>query len=217
MDEAELPRNASFCAHAISSLDKLMVVPDAEHDVRFADNPLVRGPSHLRFYAGVPIVTSNGEALGTLCVAAPAARTLSPEQEHALAALARQVMARLEESERRFEAFLDNSPAVAFVKDEAGRIVYVNKLFERRFGMTADDWRGKDDFELWPEAVARTLREHDTLVLVGDETVELIESVPNSDGDVDYWLLAHLQVPTGLQRAQAARGHGCGHHGHAAL
>lgn len=96
-------------------------------------------------------------------------------------------MARLEESEGRFEAFLDNSPAVAFVKDEAGQMVYVNRPFERRFGMTKDDWQGKDDFELWPEAVARTLREHDTLVLAGDETVELIESVPNADGDVDYW------------------------------
>lgn len=96
MDEAELSRDVSFCAHAILSPDKLMVVPEAQHDVRFADNPLVTGPAHLRFYAGAPLVTAAGDALGTLCVAAPVARTLSSEQEHALAALARQVMGQLE-------------------------------------------------------------------------------------------------------------------------
>ncbi len=96
MDEAEFPRDASFCAHAILSPDKLMVVPDAQHDVRFADNPLVTGASHLRFYAGAPLFTLDGDALGALCVAAPVARALSSEQEHALAALARQVMGQLE-------------------------------------------------------------------------------------------------------------------------
>lgn len=50
LDEAEFPRDASFCAHAILRPDKLMIVPEARHDVRFADSPLVTGPARLRFY-----------------------------------------------------------------------------------------------------------------------------------------------------------------------
>ncbi len=192
----ELPREMSFCTHAILTPRELTVVLEPRRDPRFADNPFVLGEPHIRFYAGAPLVTSEGAALGTLCVADQVPHTLSLEQEHALEALARQVMAqlelrrtveRLEESERRFETFLDNSPAIAFVKDEAGRMVYVNKPFERRFGMTANDWRGKDDFELWPEAVARTLHGHDARVLAENKTVELVESMPGLDGELNYW------------------------------
>src|SRR3989449_2626822 len=64
----------------------------------------------------------------------------------------------LRESEDRFHAFMDNSPAVAFVKDEDGRFVYVNQLFERFFKLTRLQWLGKTDFDLWPEETARQLR-----------------------------------------------------------
>jgi DNA-binding NtrC family response regulator len=57
----------------------------------------------------------------------------------------------LRESEDRFHAFMDNSPAVAFVKDEDGRFVYVNQVFERFFKLTRLQWLGKTDFDLWPE------------------------------------------------------------------
>lgn len=93
---AERPRDVSLCAYAILNPQELTVVPDAPKDARFAANPLVTGPEQLRFYAGAPLVTEAGEALGTLCVTAPVARTLNPEQAFALSALARQVMAQLE-------------------------------------------------------------------------------------------------------------------------
>lgn len=196
LDEVELPREVSLCAHAIMTPDELTVIPELRHDVRFSANPLVTGPSGLQFYPGAPLVTSAGEALGTLCVADRVSHALSPEQVHALAALARQVMTllelrrtvqKLETSEGRFATFLDKGPAIAFVKDEAGRMVYVNKPFERRFGMTTDDWQGKNDFELWPEETARALRAHDELVLAGDATLELVETVPGADGELNYW------------------------------
>lgn len=64
----ELPRETSFCAHAILNPAQTLYVPDATRDPRFADNPLVVGDFGLRFYAGAPIIGSSGHALGALCV-----------------------------------------------------------------------------------------------------------------------------------------------------
>lgn len=68
LDAKETPRAVSFCGHAIHSADPF-IVPDARRDPRFADNPLVTGPPHVRSYLGLPLVIANGAfALGTLCV-----------------------------------------------------------------------------------------------------------------------------------------------------
>ena len=91
----ETPRDISFCGHAIGQANPF-VVPDAGTDERFADNPLVTGEPHIRFYAGIPLVTPEGHGIGTLCVIDRVPRTLRPDQEHALAILSRQVLVRLE-------------------------------------------------------------------------------------------------------------------------
>lgn len=67
VDVAETPRDQAFCAHAILGRD-LMIVPDASQDPRFRENPLVTGDMHLRFYAGAPLITRRGFAIGTLCL-----------------------------------------------------------------------------------------------------------------------------------------------------
>jgi GAF domain-containing protein len=95
MTISETSRDISFCAHAITS-DGILIVPDATKDDRFKDNPLVAGGQKIRFYAGAPLVTPDGHALGTLCVLDNKPRTLRPEQQQALRVLAHHVMTQLE-------------------------------------------------------------------------------------------------------------------------
>lgn len=91
----ETSRDISFCAHAIKQQD-LFIIPDATQDLRFANNPLVISDPKIRFYAGAPLITPDGHALGTLCVLDKVPRELREEQKRALRVLARHVMGQLE-------------------------------------------------------------------------------------------------------------------------
>ena len=87
IDLAETPRDWAFCSHAIVQEEPLMV-EDASRDARFAANPLVTGPLHVRFYGGVPLVDAGGHALGTLCVLDREPRRLRAREIKALRELA---------------------------------------------------------------------------------------------------------------------------------
>ena len=212
VDLAESPRAISFCAHAILG-DALFEVPDATKDERFRDNPLVTGEHHVRFYAGAPLLTPDGQRLGTLCVIDRQPRQLSDSQRHALTALARQVMtllelrrnvAQLEQSNRElhdsreeFRGFMDNSPIVAFSKDAQGRMIYGNKTWEKTFGFAINRVLGQTDFDWLPHEIATALRKTDALVLSENRVIQAIEEVPTPTNPRCEWLVFKFPIGVG--------------------
>jgi two-component system, cell cycle sensor histidine kinase and response regulator CckA len=140
-----MSREASFCAHAILQPD-VFVVPDAALDLRFADNPLVTGETRVRFYAGVPLTTSGGHAIGVLCVMDRAPRPLSSPQRETLPIVGRQVLAQLDlrrqtrdltEREARLRFVTDSAPVGLVVLNQDRRYVYVNSAYHAMFDLPA--------------------------------------------------------------------------------
>jgi PAS domain S-box-containing protein len=95
LDAKETPRYVSWCGHTILG-DDIFEIPDSELDERFKDNPLHTGAPHVRFYAGAPLITSNGFKLGTLCVIDSEPKSLTEQQKSILRKLANQVMILIE-------------------------------------------------------------------------------------------------------------------------
>jgi signal transduction histidine kinase len=95
LDVVEIPRDWAPCAHAVATGESI-VCPDMQADPRFADNPLVKDPPNLRFYAGMALVTPRGNVLGTLAVIDIVPRVLTQFQQDALALIARQIVDQLE-------------------------------------------------------------------------------------------------------------------------
>jgi|GEM_PF-290043 len=105
-EAGEIPRDVAMCDLAIRTPETVLVVEDASKHELFRHFPLVTGPSHLRFYAGAPLLTQDGHALGTLCVADTEPRTLSESQARHLKALARLVVQLLEARRRELDGQL---------------------------------------------------------------------------------------------------------------
>ena len=221
LDATETPRSDAFCAHAILK-SEVLVVPNAADDVRFADNPLVTGDPHIRFYAGAPLETEDGYRLGTLCVLDLKPRLPEPGQINALQALAKQVVELLElhrakrelvaareelrarslelnETEARFRAFMEFSPCAAFIKDSAGRLMFANRHCEDLWHLTPGQWLGKTVAELWePEIAARTQKVDEEILATGISAETVIEAPIFPDGVLRHFLLNKFRFPNGV-------------------
>lgn len=122
-DSRETTRDIAFCEHAIRQPSRMLEVKDARSDSRFADNPLVVAGPRIRFYAGMPLVTPAGHAVGTVCVWDTAPRELEPAQRAALESLARVAMHIIEahgrETTLQRQLMLEQAIGDASVRSEA--------------------------------------------------------------------------------------------------
>lgn len=120
----ETPRDYAFCAHAINSPSEILTVKDSREDDRFADNPLVTGYPNVIFYAGVPLVNSEGFSLGTICVIDNAPRELTANQLESLRALSHQVV-KLFEFKRINESLKESQKEIQIRNSELEQFAYV--------------------------------------------------------------------------------------------
>jgi PAS domain S-box-containing protein len=213
LETKETPRGISFCTHAMLR-DDLMQILDATQEPQFANNPLVTGEPHIRFYAGQPLKSEEGLPLGTLCVIDTEARPhgLTKFQREGLEVLAQAVMRRLrsrrhstaakrEHDERvaYLHTFADSIPAIAWSATPEGHFEYFNKRMVDFTGLP-DDQTGTafhpDDWvkasAIWQKSlktgeiyeVEHRLRRHD-----GEYRWMISRAVPvrDSEGSIVRW------------------------------
>ncbi|MFX0145687.1 MAG: EAL domain-containing protein [Candidatus Hodarchaeota archaeon] len=154
LDLQEISRDVSFCTHTVLA-DAVTVVHDTSQDPRFQQNPLVIGPPHVRFYAGVPLRTPEGFAFGTLCIMDRIPRHLNGEQTAALCDLAGMVMGELDvrvsmaktlaaEDERRmgdeqYRELFENANDIVYTHDLQGNFTSINKAAQRITGYEREE------------------------------------------------------------------------------
>lgn len=210
---SETPRSSAFCAHAIEGQDTL-VIPDAQADPRFADNPLVVGEPRIRFYAGHPLRSPEGLALGTLCIIDRRPRQLTDAEHDLLTVLARQAevelhlrqagllerAARLElaevqasmaavreelaASEHRYRALVEGA-SMALLVHVDGEIRFANSAAAELHGAPSPAAMvGRSIYDTVPERDRPALRQRVELVTAGGRVRDLRRPLCRDDGSV---------------------------------
>lgn len=189
IEGAGSPREHAICDHAIRQPGKLFEVGDLPADPRFADNPFVTGDVNARFYAGMPLVTPGGQAIGTVCVIDHAPRTLSEPQRLALESLARLAMNLMEAAkrERDHRRAADLEPAARAVHDGQPYSIAI---------LQVQDFAGAVE-RLGDRAVEKTLHRLDALL---DEAMRPGDSVSRVTGTGESVALLHGEVDMALEK-----------------
>lgn len=160
MKVSELPRDTSFCGHAINN-SETFIVEDAKIDLRFMSNPHVLGEGQVRFYAGAPLITTEGFAIGTLCVSDQKPLQLSPEQINSLEILARQVVLNFERKRIDRETRIQKIFFINIVDVIPQLISYIDSNYNYLFRNSA--------YQKWFKLSDKDLEEVSIRKLFGDE------------------------------------------------
>jgi len=215
IEASETARDISFCGHAIHG-NLLFEINNAQDDERFFDNPLVTGAPNIRFYAGMPLVTAEGYALGTLCVIDQQPRILTDQQKASLAALARQVMKLLEsriaikkmallteEIDKKAAlniALLDSTDACIFSFSIDGIVQKFNLASQKLLGYTEDEVVGIASLATFLDPLELKARAQMTGVVSTTGTIDAIKVVlayeKLQQSETQEWRYVHKNTST---------------------
>lgn len=194
IDPEEVPRSISFCDHTVKH-DGVMVVSDATRDERFAASPMVTGPYHIRFYAGITLRDAEGFALGTLAVADTMPRGITGQQKDSLERLAGIALDRMELRKAQFE-LRETVAAVEIARQHAvsdsAELRQVINCLPQGIALLDDDnrlilWNGNYE-KMFPET-ARHFEPGASIEFIYRKYLETIRHNPKmKDVDEEQWL-----------------------------
>ncbi|MGY3215014.1 PAS domain S-box protein [Mucilaginibacter sp. HD30] len=204
LDIDQTPRADAFCNYTILN-DELLEVDNAAEDETFKDNPLVTGSSHIRFYAGAPLIDPDGHRLGSLCVIDTVPRKLNEQQRDALRTLADEVMSHLLlrkqkqalekslEAHKEFYNLFNSSPEIHYIAGADSNIEFINDAVTNILGYTPQQAIGRS---LWEFVVSKNREQFLPLIEMAMETgrpFELETQTISASGEAKWigWCAIH--------------------------
>ncbi|HKX60661.1 MAG TPA: PAS domain S-box protein, partial [Verrucomicrobiae bacterium] len=204
IDRPEMQAGHGFCLHTIEG-SGVLVVENALTDPRFKETELVAGSAQIRFYAGVPLLTPDGQPVGTLCVMDRAPGQLKPDEAESLSILSRQVVTqlelrrystelartadehrsieqRLQATESFYQSLVETLPQNILRKDAQGRFTFANRRFCQSIGRPLEEVLARTDFDLFPPDLAAKYHRDDLRVMTTQENLDTIEAHQGSNG-----------------------------------
>jgi len=198
LDMSETPREDSFCQYALQHSKEVLVVNDTWDDKRFENNPYVQGDPNIRFYAGAPLETPNGNVLGTLCILDRKPRSVSESQKRALQLLAKKAMDYLNSR----KLILEQKEHIEFsalklkkLTDQAPGIIY--QLEMTQDGNISFDFISKGIANLHPKLDPEVLKNSPRIalsVIHPDDLPVLRKSIRNSFDNLTEWIVEYRVI-----------------------
>lgn len=204
------PLERTFCNIAMNSSRRgPLIIEDVANDPVFAASLPAQTFPTIGSYVGVPITLSDGTVQGTLCASDPQPVRVSQYQAQLLSVLSRLLATQIERDhelearhriEDRFNAFMDNSPAVAYMKDQDGRYVYANRHWYEAFDHEPNWIIGKTDFDYLDPTTARAVQDEDRSVLRSNAVESFHESTFEAGGDIRHWYSIKFPVKGAMMK-----------------